>query len=157
MTDTETVDAEATDVPALEPAQIMWNGIAGVECPVCRQTFLDDGSINVDRAYRDHMANVHTYFTANLMANQDLDRPASDMPVPAITSVPPAEKELEPILKPPVVEENETPPPPHVALGDEWPKWYQDLRDKADKDAVEIPDLLSGETQKQYDERTGGS
>lgn len=66
-----------------EPLDITWNAIPGKRCALCGQDFLDDGSIDVEAALADHMANVHPATQSSLLTN----RQATVSPEPESASV----------------------------------------------------------------------
>lgn len=58
-----------------EPLDITWNAIPGKRCALCGQDFLDDGSIDVEAALADHMANIHPSTQSSLLTNRQAVTP----------------------------------------------------------------------------------
>jgi hypothetical protein len=132
-----------------EPEPILWNAISGVRCQFCGQTFLDDGSMNVDASFADHMANVHPNQQVSLLTNKQASvNPGTNQDTGQEQPTPPE--------VPSEQDGGNEPPPGTLVTSDQWPAFYQKYRLRADKEGITIPELLVGETQKEFDERFGG-
>lgn len=128
--------SEKNEQDPREPIDILWNAIPGKRCAICGQDFLEDGSVDVDASFADHLANVHPNTQSTLLTNRQA-------PVP-----PGAARAVN------TVDQQEG--APRFVAADDWPVWYRERREKAEREETEIPDLFVGETQKSYDERTEG-
>lgn len=120
----------ATKQDPRAPITFTWNAIPGLRCPLCGWDVLADSLVDVNAAYADHMTNVHPDTTSLLLRRQD--EPTADEPDPDSPAV-------------------------AVVASADWPVWYRERREKAEKDGIVLPDLLVGETQKAFDERLEGA